>query len=68
MVNTVHQLVDTLGGIKEFASIVGTSLPPIYRAREMNHIPFKWRPAVYQEVKRRAIDVAPELLGFEAAQ
>jgi hypothetical protein len=67
MITTVEQLVEEFGGVKRFAAVIGRSLPPIYRAKDRNHIPYKWRPALYQEVKRRRLHVAPALLGFDAA-
>jgi hypothetical protein len=67
MITTVEELVEAFGGVKGFSAVVGRSLPPVYRAKDRNHIPYKWRPSLYQEVKRRNLPVSPDLLGFEAA-
>ena len=64
MIKTVDQFIQACGGMKEFGAIVGRSLPPVYRAKDENHIPYKWRPALYQEAQKRRLAVAPELLGF----
>lgn len=68
MITTVQELVDEFGGIKPFADALGLkSIPPVYRAKDENHIPYKWRMRVLQEAKRRRIKVSPELLGLETA-
>lgn len=67
MITTVEQFIEACGGIKSFADIVGRSLPPVYRAKDENHIPYKWRPVLYQEVKKRRLKVSPDLLGFGAS-
>jgi hypothetical protein len=67
MIHTVPELIEAFGGIKPFAEVIEKSLPPVYRAKDLNHIPFSWRPVLYREIKARKMKVAPELLGFEAA-
>lgn len=67
MINTVEALVDEFGGIKPFAAAVGVSLPPVYRAIDLDHLPFKWRMPLYAEAKRRRLRVDPKLFGLEAA-
>lgn len=66
MITTVPELIEVFGGVKPFASAIGLkSIPPVYRAKDMNHIPYRWRPKLFQAIKRRRIKVAPELLGME---
>ncbi len=69
MLSNVTQLVSEFGGVKPFAEALGLkSVPPVYRAMSLNHIPHKWRIPVLQETKRRRLSVAPYLLGLEREQ
>jgi hypothetical protein len=68
MVSNVNELIEKFGGVKPFAEAIGLqSIPPVYRAKDNNHIPYKWRMRVLQEAKRRRIKVSPDLLGLETA-
>jgi hypothetical protein len=66
MITSVNELIEEFGGVKPFAATIKRSLPPVYRAIELNRLPFSWRMTVYQEARRRKIKIAPELLGMEA--
>lgn len=66
MISNVQQLVNEFGGVKPFAEAISLkSIPPVYRAMSLNHLPYKWRMLVVQEAKRRRLEIAPELLGLE---
>jgi hypothetical protein len=67
MITSVEDLIERFGGIKPFAEMIGVSLPPVYRAKDLNKLPYRWRPRLYREVKRRRLKVDPALLGFDDA-
>lgn len=66
-VQTIKTLVQELGGAKAVADLVSVSPGAVYMAMCRGTVPYRWRPAIYQEAKRRNLKLAPELIGFEAA-
>ena len=66
-ITTIKDLFNALGGAKTVSHMMNVSPTAVYMAINRETIPHRWRLAIYQEIKRRRMNVAPQLLGMEAA-
>jgi hypothetical protein len=55
MVNTVAELIDTLGGTTAVAILLRTPQPSVSRAKSQNRIPAPWRLPLWLAAEHKGI-------------
>lgn len=65
MLQTVDEVIAKFGGSAEVANLVGVGVSAVSMAKSRNHFPHSWRMRLWQEAKRRDLEIAPNLIGMD---